>query len=109
MIEAISAPLGFFVLALLIVETFLTSIPIIGKFEKADLIKVIWIGVGMFVLVTAAVWILVWFKPTQLTFDKEAHLLDKGKIPPYGSDTHHVSDPRALQATSLKDKEKSRE
>jgi hypothetical protein len=76
-IEAITAPLGFFVLALLIVEAFLATVLVGGKLDKADQVTGMWLGIGLFVLVTVAVSILVWCKPENLTFDKEAHLKNK--------------------------------
>jgi uncharacterized membrane protein (DUF485 family) len=83
-IEAITAPLGFFVLALLIVETFLGLVLTKGTFEKGELFQGIWIGVGLFVFLIILVSILVWFKPENLTFDKNANL-KRLEIPPYGS------------------------
>jgi hypothetical protein len=94
-IEAITAPLGFFVLALLIVETFLATILIGANFEPFQKLIGMWAGVGMFVLVTVLVFLLVWFKPSNLTFDKHAHLLDRGKIP-YGKETLPIEPERAL-------------
>lgn len=88
-IEAISAPLGFFVLALLIVESFLATVVIGGNLEKQDQITGMWLGVGLFFMVTLAVFVLVWFKPQHLTFDKEAHLIDRGKAP-FGTDSKTV-------------------
>lgn len=88
-IEAISAPLGFFVLALLIVESFLAIVVIGGNLEKHDQITGMWLGVGLFVIVTVAVFVLVWFKPQHLTFDKEAHLIDRGKAP-FGTNSRPV-------------------
>lgn len=73
-IEAITAPLGFFVLALLIVEAFLATVLIGGNLDKPNQITGMWLGVGLFIFVTLAVFILVWCKPENLTFDKEAHL-----------------------------------
>ena len=54
-IEAITAPLGFFVLALLIVETFLASV-LVGA-GLTDVYKSIgmWLGVGLFVFVNVLV------------------------------------------------------
>jgi len=75
----ISTPLGFFVLALLIVETFLGTVVVGGNLEKADKIMGMLFGVGMFVLVTIGVFLLVWFKPQQLMFDKDAHLHISGR------------------------------
>ena len=44
----------------------------------------------MFVMVIGVVTVFVWSKPDNLTFDKDAHLVDRGKIP-YGSDEERVS------------------
>ena len=94
-IQAVSAPLGFFVLALLIVEAFLASVLIGGSLERADKMLCVWIGVALFGLVTMTVFILVWSKPENLTFDKEAHLA-RGNKAPFGSDTKTVADRDAL-------------
>lgn len=88
-IEAITAPLGFFVLALLIVESFLATVLIGTTLENSDKISGIYLGVSLFIFVTFVVTILVWFKPDNLTFDKEAHLRNRGK-PPFGSESHTV-------------------
>lgn len=85
LILAINSPLGFFVLALLIVESFLGIVLTFAKIDVELKGTFIWIGCGLFVLVTIIVSMLVWFKPENLTFDKNAHLLDKGKLV-YGSD-----------------------
>lgn len=71
-IAAISAPLGFFVLALLIVEGFLGTVLVSAHetLQQSGVILCIWQGVGMFVLVVVAVVILVWNKPENLTLDK---------------------------------------
>ncbi len=75
LIEVITAPLGFFVLALLIVETFLGTTLIANKNLDASAPEVcVFAGVGMFVLVVGIVALLVWMKPDNLTFDKDAHL-----------------------------------
>ena len=54
-----------------------------------------YLGVGMFVLVVAVVSTLVWFKADYLTYDKEAHLRDKGK-PPFGTDDHTPTNPASM-------------
>jgi hypothetical protein len=89
MIEAITSPLGFFVLALLIVESFLATVLLGGKVKPEDQMTCVWLGVGMFVLVVLGVWILVCLAPSNLIFDKHSHLLDRGRIP-YGSDRNLV-------------------
>jgi len=73
-IKSITAPLGFFVLALLIVETFL-GVVLVGASLEADLKRLCIIaGISLFVLVVSFVFLLVWFKPQSLTFDKDAYL-----------------------------------
>ena len=61
-----------------------------GNLQAGDKLLGMWLGIGLFVLVTSAVFALVWWKPEHLTFDKEAHLIDHGRI--YGSDSHRVDD-----------------
>lgn len=90
-IEAITAPLGFFVLALLIVEAFLATVVVGGKLEKTDQVIGMWLGTGLFVLVTVAVFILVWCKPENLTFDKDAHLKSKNQAA-FGTNSATVLD-----------------
>jgi hypothetical protein len=89
-LDTITAPLGFFVLALLIVETFLATVLVGAGLERSDKLAGMWAGIGMFVLVVVAVYTLVWFKPENLTFDKTAHLLDRGKAP-WGTEQRQVS------------------
>lgn len=99
LIEAIAAPLGFFVLALLIVETFLGSVLIGGNLDKGDQITGIYLGVCLFLFVNVAVFLLVWYKPENLTFDKQAHLIDRGKAP-FGTDQYIVENLDHLKPTS---------
>ena len=87
-LEAITAPLGFYVLALLIVETFLGAAFFGGNFDAQTQFDVIYVGVGMFGSVVVIVTLLVCFKPENLTFDKDAHLeLSKAA---YGTDSKTV-------------------
>jgi len=102
-IGAINAPLGFFVLSLLIVESFLASIVIAANLTNQEKITGMCYGVIMFVLVIVLVFLLDWFKPQNLTFDKNAHLIDRGKIP-YGSDSENVN-PKNLYAPHDKENE----
>lgn len=105
-IQAITAPLGFFVLALLIVESFLGVVLVGANLERQDKITGMWLGVGLFVLVVVVVFILVWFKPENLTFDKDAHLVNKGKAP-FGSDRKIVMDIDALLPSESNSSRKS--
>jgi heme A synthase len=84
-LDTITAPLGFFVLALLIVEAFLANGLIFAQLEPAQRWNAVLLGAGMFVLVVLLVWLLVWFKPEHLTYDKTAHLINRGKLR-WGSD-----------------------
>ncbi len=98
LLGAITAPLGFFVLALLIVEAFLATILLGVSLESSDKINGMYLGVGLFIFVTLIVSLLVWYKPDNLTFDKEAHLRSKGK-PPFGTDEHTVTNNLSLMPT----------
>ena len=84
LVRGITAPLGFYVLALLIVESFLAAVLISAEIPTSERMTGVWVGAGMFTLVIVLVTLLVRNKPDNLTFDKEAHLVDRGKIP-YGS------------------------
>ena len=77
--------MGFYVLALLIVESFLAAVLIFAEIPTSERMTGVWVGAGMFTLVIVLVTLLVWHKPDNLIFDKEAHLVDRGRIP-YGSD-----------------------
>ena len=97
-IEAITAPLGFYVLALLIVESFLAIVLIHANISPQDQIRCVYIATSLFVFVVVIVSVLVWNRPWNLTFDKAAHLADRARTP-YGSDQERVS-PRKLFASS---------
>ena len=88
-VEAITTPLGFFVLALLIVESFLATVLVGANLQGNDKMTCVWLGVILFVVVVAIVAYLVCNHPSNLTFDKEAHLVDRGKTP-YGSEQQLV-------------------
>jgi len=77
------------VLALLIVEAFLGTVLIGAQLQPEQKMICVWLGVGMFLIVVAGVWLLVWARPVNLTFDKFAHLVDRGKII-YGTEMEWV-------------------
>ncbi|MCL4874203.1 hypothetical protein KJ039_08985 [bacterium] len=103
-IEVITTPLGFFALALFIVEGFLATVLIASEFEKNEKIFGMSIGVVLFLIVLIAVFVLVWFKPQNLTFDKSAHLIDRGKAP-FGTDSYLVLNRDELKPTEAKNDE----
>ena len=86
-IDAVTSPLGFFVLALLIVVAFLATVLLAAGFQETMKATGMFTGVGMFLIVILIVTVLVWCKPDHLTFDKEAHLRDRNK-PPFGTESH---------------------
>jgi heme A synthase len=70
-VECIDKPLGFFVLALLIVEAFLGSVLIFSKLTEEHQFYGMFVGVGMFIVVILIVSILVWNKPHNLMYDTQ--------------------------------------
>ena len=96
LIEAANSPLGFFVLALLIVESFL-AIALTRGDDSLHAPTALWMGAGLFVLVIVVVAGLVWSRPENLTFDKEAHL-ERNKAA-YGTDLQTVTNRDALLPT----------
>jgi hypothetical protein len=71
LIRSITAPLGFYVLALLIVEGFLGIAIVEGSLTSSLKQLAIYAGIGMFLLVVGLVFSLVWFRPRHLVYDKE--------------------------------------
>lgn len=78
-IETINRPLGFYCLALLIVESFLTIVLTFGNLEASLQVYGMWAGVGLFIFVVCVVSIFVWCRPTHLTFSELGSLVQMGK------------------------------
>lgn len=74
LIKTITSPLGFFVLSLLIVEAFLSTVLIFSDLDVSSKNVGMWMGAALFLLVVAGVLLLVWYKPTHLTFGEKSHL-----------------------------------
>lgn len=74
LIGVVTAPLGFFALSLLIVEGFLTISLIYSGLDAGGKFWGMMIGTGLFILVVVGVFVLVWCKPTNLTFGESSHL-----------------------------------
>ena len=89
LVESIDKPLGFYVLALLIVEGFLTTIVVLSDLDAGAKTWAMWAVIGLFVLVVLIVTAFVWFKPTHLTFTGFETLVDRGKAA-YGTETSEV-------------------
>jgi cbb3-type cytochrome oxidase subunit 1 len=90
-IEAIDSPLGFYVLALLIVESFLGLVLGTTKLDADHQFSGMLWGIGLFVFVVLIVTILVWFRPLNLTFDRAAHL-KQARQGPFGTEKKQVKD-----------------
>ena len=90
-------------LALLIVESFLAAIPILADLQTSERMTCVYLGVAMFCLVIIVVTALVWCKPGNLTFDKEAHLVDRGKMT-YGSDEEEVTPEEISSSRKIQEK-----
>ena len=99
LIGGITTPLGFYVLALLIVESFLAAIPILAELNIPERMMCVYLGVAMFFLVIVVVTALVWWKPDNLTFDKEAHLEMA-----YGSNEERVTRKEISSSTKIREK-----
>ncbi len=80
-IETIKSPLGFFVLALLIIEAFIASCLIFSDLDPKNKQAGLLIGIGLFLLIVIIVAIFAWHKPHNLTYNGYAHLIDSGKVP----------------------------
>lgn len=104
-IEAIDKPLGFYVLALLIVESFLTIVITVADLEPRVKEFGMWAGVGLFLAVVAVVTLCVWFKPTHLTFTERGSLIEMGKAS-YGTEAGVVT-PDSLSKGLTEPEEKS--
>lgn len=74
LVESITAPLGFYVLALLIVETLFAVALASGRLTESSQMTALCMGATLFLIVVGVVTVLVWRKPENLTFDKHAHL-----------------------------------
>ena len=102
-VEAIDKPLGFYVLALLIVEGFLTTLLIFSDLDTGAKTWGMWAGIGLFVLVVGVVSALVWFRPTNLTFTGYEALVGMGKFT-YGTETGEVEEKDLPSGTARPEK-----
>jgi hypothetical protein len=93
-IDSIVSPLGFFVLALLIVEAFLgVCMCLVDPIHR---MSIIYIGVFLFVVLVAAVYVLVIKFPTHLVFSEVSHLRVY-EIQQFGTNTRPTIDVTAQQ------------
>lgn len=74
LVESITSPIGFFVLALLIVEAFLATVLVGANLPETEKMTAVWAGVAMFILVVVMVFALVWFKPDNFMFTNQEHI-----------------------------------
>jgi len=79
-IGSVTSPLGFYVLALLIIEAFLGTALVAGGLEAKNKFDVIVAALAVFVIVVAAVTLLVWARPSHIMLNSKSTLPDSGKI-----------------------------
>lgn len=92
LIRAVSAPLGFFVLALLITETYLgISLATAKNLSGDQEFKAITMGGLLFTLVVLLVTLLVWYKPEHLTHDSKALLKSQSQKKSWGTEKNRLS------------------
>ncbi len=92
-IKSINSSLGFFALSLLIVEGFLGIVLIYSGLDAKGKFLGMLIGAGLFVLVIIIVSLLVAFKPKNIMFGEESHLIEEGKLPIYGESGEILTKP----------------
>lgn len=78
-LKSINEPLGFYVLALLIIEAFIATVLIGSNLDNTQKFIGMIIGVFLFVIVVIIVTLCVWYKPKNLMFNQMGHLVDEGK------------------------------
>lgn len=95
-IQAVQSPLGFFALALLIVEAFLLGAG--SWFELSESWKIVALGVGVLLflaLTGAVVWLVVRY-PQNLVFSEESHV-QYARMKMFGSEAERLTE-RDLEA-----------
>lgn len=102
-IKTINSPLGFFALSLLTVEGFLGIVLIYSGLDEQSKFWGMLIGAALFVLVVIIVSLLVTFKPKNLTFGEQSHLMEEGKYLLYGQQDE------VLTRSELEDEPKTQE
>ena len=89
-VQAVHSPLGFFVLALLIVETFLFGTGTWFGLPEPWKITAIGIGVLLFLIVfSTVVWLVVKY-PQNLVFSEESHV-QFAAMKMFGSESHLIT------------------
>lgn len=88
-LQSINTPLGFYVLALLIVESFLGIVLIQGNLEAHVRAQGMWAGVGLYLFLVGMVSLFCWYKPNHLIFTELGILVEMGKAT-YGTDVREV-------------------
>jgi hypothetical protein len=96
-IAGIGSPLGFFVLALLIVETFLYGAGSAFNLPVETRTYMVWAGLGVFLVIVCIVLMLVILFPKNLVFTEKSHL-ELAAL--YGAKSKPVS-AQAIEASNL--------
>jgi len=97
-VSAAHSPLGFFVLALFIVEGFLLGAGRLFDLPPTARLVTLGMGVGLFLLVTIIVTVLVIWFPKNLVFGEESHI-NYARMQRFGTDQQNVSAANLLEMT----------
>lgn len=89
-VQAVHSPLGFFVLALLVVETFLFGTGMWFNLSEPWRIAAIAVGVLLFLIVFGTVVWLVVSYPQNLVFSEESHV-QFAKLKMFGTESHLIT------------------
>ena len=89
-VQAVHSPLGFFVLALFIVEAFLLGAGIWFDLEDQLKLTALTVGVGLFLVVFGTVVFLVVKYPQNLVFSEESHV-QYAAMKMFGSETKSIT------------------
>ncbi|MBK5148048.1 hypothetical protein IQ285_10180 [Burkholderia sp. R-69608] len=95
-VSAAHSPLGFFVLALFIVEGFLLGAGRLFDLPPTARLVTLGMGVGLFLIVLIVVTVLVIWFPQNLVFGEESHI-NFARMQRFGSDQQSVSAANLIQ------------
>jgi hypothetical protein len=99
-VSAAHSPLGFFVLALFIVEGFLLGAGRLFDLPPTARLVTLGMGVGLFLLVLIVVTVLVIWFPKNLVFGEESHI-NYARMQRFGSDQQSVSAADLVEMTPM--------
>lgn len=102
-IEKVNSPIGFYVLALLIVESFIGTMIGVADFSSYIQFCCFLIGVVLFLLTIGIVTAIVWCKPHVLVYGERSHFGERMGTPPpeFGTNEKSVSEEEMEELDSV--------